>query len=558
MKRAQHCWLRQEINYAHYTLSEIDKKLYRLNSYLTTNINEETFLIFRDFVNYIDDDNRALMIRIRNNHKLKLDKLIGDRPNKAEVGVINDFVVNKSSIEFSTEEELLLNMSLNFALPPSRIPIDNVVADLEIAIATCTEDDEVGQAIRNGCEKVIKNYDFGLNNKQYKNPVFIRALKSLQTKKRENNIIITRADKGNKTVILDHDEYVRSVENMLNNNQTFVPVAKPEPRLNAWMRLARSTVRGCTNIMSTYRQNSLRQSNYQFPRLYALPKIHKQGDLKFRPISSDIQSPNYLIAKWLCSEFKKFPQPRGFSVKNSYDFINGVKNHKFKPNEIMASLDIESMYTNISVREASRAILFWLRSINIDREKIDEYMRLVDLCLGTCYFQFNKKVYQQVDSLAMGNPLSAFAANCFMSEFETNAKSICPDFPSIWFRYVDDTFVIIDRDRIDDFLIHLNSLNNRINFTCELENNGVLPFLDLKLTRINDSIDFNIYRKETTTDRCIPSNSYHSKRTKFAALNSFCYRAVNVPLSGENYEAEVNKIYQIADTNGYERKIVDS
>lgn len=177
-------------------------------------------------------------------------------------------------------------------------------------------------------------------------------------------------------------------------------------------------------------------------------------------------------------------------------------------------------------------------------------MRLVNLCLGTCYFQFNNRVYQQKNSLAMGNPLSAFAANCFMSQLETKAKEDYPNFPSIWYRYVDDTFTIIDKDNVVDFLRYLNSINPTIKFTMETEENESIAFLDLKLTRIDGKIDFNVYRKETSTDRCIPNNSYHSKQTKLASFNSFCYRAINFPLSENNFIEERKKLHTIARVNG--------
>lgn len=48
--------------------------------------------------------------------------------------------------------------------------------------------------------------------------------------------------------------------------------------------------------MNGSQHGKLNQSNFQFPLLYALPKIHMPGELKMRPISSDIQSPNYKIA----------------------------------------------------------------------------------------------------------------------------------------------------------------------------------------------------------------------------------------------------------------------
>lgn len=357
-------------------------------------------------------------------------------------------------------------------------------------------------------------------------------------------------------VILDKCDYIENVEAVLKRDN-IIEVKNPDAKLNTWNRKARELISSCKVILNDQEKAKLKQSNYQFPRLYALPKVHKPGPLKFRPISSDIPSPNYKIAKWLCNQISKLPQPPGFSIKNTFQFIECLKNFKFKPNDCMVSFDIQNMYHSISADESAHSIFIWLKSVISDNAIVGEYMRLVKLCLGTCYFKFNGKVYQQLDSLAMGNQLSSFAANCFMSALETGAEESYPDFPSIWYRYVDDTFAVIDKDKVDDFLFYLNGLNDRIHLTKEHEQGGSLPFLDLNITRMNDSLEFNIYRKVTNTDRCIPSTSYHSTQTKFSAFNSFCYRAINVPMSDTNYQKEIDKLYTVADMNGFSKNIVD-
>lgn len=92
----------------------------------------------------------------------------------------------------------------------------------------------------------------------------------------------------------------------------------------------------------------------------------------------------------------------------------------------------------------------------------------------------------------------------------------------------------------------------------EVEHNGAIPFLDLTISKINDRFDFDIFRKDTNTDRCIPATSYHSKQTKFAAFNSFCFRAINIPLNEDNFQKEANKIRKIAQINGFNPKIIDN
>ena len=64
-------------------------------------------------------------------------------------------------------------------------------------------------------------------------------------------------------------------------------------------------------------------------------------------------------------------------------------------------------------------------------------------------FVFQGQYYQQLEGAAMGTPLSPIVANIFMEKFEKDALDTAPHTPSLWKRYVDDTFVILDEQHKD-------------------------------------------------------------------------------------------------------------
>jgi hypothetical protein len=39
----------------------------------------------------------------------------------------------------------------------------------------------------------------------------------------------------------------------------------------------------------------------------------------------------------------------------------------------------------------------------------------------------------------------------------------------MWVRFVDDIFAIVKKDILEDFFVHINSLNNHLKFTKEVE-----------------------------------------------------------------------------------------
>ena len=85
-----------------------------------------------------------------------------------------------------------------------------------------------------------------------------------------------------------------------------------------------------------------------------------------------------------------------------------------------------------------------------------------------------------------------------MERIETGALTtfICP--PSLWCRFVDDTYVIIKKLVEAAFEQHLNKQNTNVKFTKELEKNNQLSYCDTLNTRQGDwTINTSIYRKPT-------------------------------------------------------------
>ena len=81
------------------------------------------------------------------------------------------------------------------------------------------------------------------------------------------------------------------------------------------------------------------------------------------------------------------------------------------------------------------------------------------------YFQYDGSIYEQKDGAAMGSPVSAVIANLYTESLEEQAITTSSYEPRIWKRYVDDTFTILDRENVDDFLQYLNNQQPSICFS---------------------------------------------------------------------------------------------
>lgn len=130
--------------------------------------------------------------------------------------------------------------------------------------------------------------------------------------------------------------------------------------------------------------------------------------------------------------------------------------------------------------------------------------------------------------------------------------------PRIWHRYVDDVFAVVKKGEVNNILNMLNSQYDEINFTCEIEENNKLVFLDLELQRNQNKVEIAIYHKPTSTLRYIPSDSYAPIQHKLAAFHSSAHRLVNLPLTLNNYIAEFTYIQKAAEVNGYSATTIDN
>lgn len=91
----------------------------------------------------------------------------------------------------------------------------------------------------------------------------------------------------------------------------------------------------------------------------------------------------------------------------------------------------------------------------------------------------------------------------------------------------------------------------------ETESNNQINFLDLTLIKNNGKIEFKIYRKPTTTSALIPFNSSHPFKHKLSAFHSMIYRALNIPMSPENKQTELDIIRQLATENKFPLSLIN-
>jgi len=171
----------------------------------------------------------------------------------------------------------------------------------------------------------------------------------------------------------------------------------------------------------------------------------------------------------------------------------------------MVSFDVVSLFTKVPIADALATISNLLSQDESleDHTAIpaEDICTLIELCLRLTYFEFQGRFFEQMDGGAMGSPLSPVVANLFMEAFESRALEQASLRPSMWVRYVDDTFVIWPHtdEELKNFHIHLNTINPSIQFTYEKEKEGQLPFLDVCVQRKGNTISTSTEKPPTPT-----------------------------------------------------------
>ena len=144
----------------------------------------------------------------------------------------------------------------------------------------------------------------------------------------------------------------------------------------------------------------------------------------------------------------------------------------------------------------------------------------------------------------MGSPISPIIANLVMEWFEQHAR--------LWLRYVDDTFVIINRNEQDSFFTHINSINDNIKFTQEKCSDNKLAFLDC-LVKIKDKHKLNtiVYRKPTHTDHYLQFDSHHPLIHKLGVIRTLYHRAETIISDQDDVAPEKDHVKGALHKCGY-------
>ena len=123
---------------------------------------------------------------------------------------------------------------------------------------------------------------------------------------------------------------------------------------------------------------------------------------------------------------------------------------------------------------------------------------------------------------------------------------------------MDDIFVLCrDREHHEKFKEYMNSKHENISFTDEVEENNLLPFLDVAVTRTDDGFTTNLYRKGTFSGFFTNFFSFLSIQFKSCLVSTLLFRCYQLTSTSEAFHKEVERLRGILARNSYPLEFVD-
>nr|VZH95021.1 unnamed protein product [Spirometra erinaceieuropaei] len=455
----------------------------------------------------------------------------------------NDKLVhNLSSKELTEEQMQVLRHEASFNTADAKPA--NMIAAVESILSQTGATDETKNLIRHQ----VSSLPMAHRPRDVLSKVERDVLKELRA---DNDLVIVPADKGRSTVVLDRTDYNQKAKSLLEDRQSYVP-CESNP-MKTLTREINATLLAMENssAISPIDRRMARAQETALARFYGLPKVHKEG-VPLRLIVSLKGTPTYGLAKWLFQRLKFLTSDSNTTVSSSTQFLEKLKGVSLLPSDIMVSFDVTSLFTSIPQDLAVETIELLLR------EKYDEtenrlghaqIIQLLKFCLKT-YFTFDGTIYEQVKGTPMGSPISGLIAEAVLQRLESLVfRHHRPKFLA---RYVDDTFVVIERDQVLTFKEQLNAVFPDIQFTMEEEENNQLAFLDVLVCRKDcGGLKTKVFRKATNTTQILNFNSNHPISHKRSCVRAL-YRRVETHCSEmEDKVAELQYLRRVMRANGY-------
>lgn len=303
-----------------------------------------------------------------------------------------------------------------------------------------------------------------------------------------------------------------------------------------------------------------RDRTFNFPHFYVLPKLHKNGPIKGRPIAGAVNWITTPLSLILDCRLQEAVKCLPYVLKNSQTLVNELTSPTSIPKDLRFVVgDVESLYPNVQIG--------LLIKIFLARQEISHLSPLVSYVCTNSYVQYNNRVYRQRDGIAMGTNCAVSLANIYMDHLVDRMVSKFSDHDNENFcvlgykRYIDDLFLVISSDETkwEHFKMKLSKLEPfKIKINWEEPSATSINFLDVKIWQspFDSRIHTSIHQKELNKYLYISRSSSHAPHTFSGFLKGELTRYSRLCSDVFTYRMIKDKFYQRLRLRGYSHKFL--
>ena len=385
-----------------------------------------------------------------------------------------------------------------------------------------------------------------------------KALKCLMN---DENIVIRPADKGSGITIVDKDEYVRTVEHDIQNNQETYKKVDSDQTDTVNTKVKRI-------VKDLYHQGLIDEQikNYIMPNTYhtrkgivkANPKVHKKN-IPYRTIVSTINHPTQRLAEVAEKELEEHVTNLPSHIKDTTDFLKKVETIKENiPDDfILFTMDVKALYPSIPRQETIKACKEALERRTDQTISTAAVIKMIETVLENSTFSFNNQHYVQTDGTAIGSKLGKNLACTYMGQWEQELLTKSPVKPFTYYRFIDDIFGIWTGTEVElkNFTELANSIHDRIKVEITSSRSDI-NFLDVHMIANGRTLFTTIFSKPTDKHMYLHKKSDHPHTTKKAIPIGLGIRAKRICSNANYYEENKQQIITNLHKRGYKKKEV--
>ncbi|XP_045463737.1 uncharacterized protein LOC123673297 [Harmonia axyridis] len=516
-----------------------------------TNIMSE--IVVENFQRKMEINYKKKFYRIKETNISKFRRLESAR--KDLIKVQENWFKNISGISIPEDVRTFLSLGPKFNITPKKsdLNLGSLLADVEGLVSVSPP--EMRNILTSKVVNVVTNYVHSRDTTY--DPIRIMMMNTKSFLRAHQELLVTRSDKGNVSVIMKKSDYIDLSRELLTDEEHYQvltrdPTSTIQQKSNKLMIKVRRKIGDDSGIIKKHTIY-----NSKVPKFYGLPKVHKP-QLALRPIISSLDAPTSCISQYVTDLLTiSYNRDNEFYVPDSFSFSDFINNFKCPPDFVLVSLDVVSLFTNIPFELVELSVVrHWNEISRHTQMSQNDLLELVRFIFDNTYFTYQGRYYRQTLGAPMGGKLSPILAQYVLDDLLTSVLPGLPFVMPFLKKYVDDLICMIPEGSLATVLEHFNSYNTHLQFTAEEEVDNPIPFLDIRVIRMGEVLRTDWYNKPSSSGRYLHYRSCHPQNMKLNLVTQMKTRVLR--LTHPTFHSQcIVKLKKLFVMNGYPIKLLN-